>query len=122
MLEDFASFPALAAGLTIILCLVFYKQNNTLREKYKKLYSQKKQSEVRLGQIAEQIAPFLDHFPYNPKVAQFLGNPIDYVVFEEEEVVFVEVKSGNSRLTKKQRLIKENIENGRVKFKEIRIK
>lgn len=109
--------------ISLALVLLWLRRElNKSKFKYKKLYSQKKQSEVRLGQIAEQIAPFLDHFPYNPKVAQFLGNPIDYVVFEEEEVIFVEVKSGNSRLTKKQRLIKENIENGRVKFKEVRIK
>ena len=92
------------------------------RKKYKKLYSQKKQSEVRLGQIVEQIAPFLDKFSHDPKQAQFLGNPIDYVVFEEDRVVFVEIKSGNSRLSKKQRLIKSNIEEGKVEFEEIRIK
>ncbi len=113
---------ACLCGLFLIFIVRTYFINRNLKQKYTKLYSQKKQSEVRLGQIAEQIAPFLDHFPYNPKAAQFLGNPIDYIVFEEDEVIFVEVKSGNSRLTKKQRLIKDNIENGRVKFKEIRIK
>lgn len=108
--------------LLFVLAIRAFYLNKHLRGKYKKLYSQKKQSEVRLGQITEHIAPFLDHFPYNPKSAQFLGNPIDYIVFEESEVVFIEIKTGGSRLTKKQRLIKNNIEEGRVSFKEIRIK
>ena len=115
-------YLSLAAALALTLCFFIYRENNTLREDYRKLLSQKKKSEVVTGQIAEKLAPFTDHFPYNPQDAQFLGNPIDYVVFEKEEVVFVEVKSGNSRLTKKQRFIKNNIEEGRVSFKEIRIK
>jgi len=93
-----------------------------LRWRYKKLYSQKKQSEVRLGQITEQLVPFLNQFPYDPTRAQFLGQPIDYIIFQDNKIIFVEVKSGNSRLSKKQKLIKSNIEDGNVEFHEIRIK
>ena len=93
-----------------------------LRWRYKKLYSQKKQSEVRLGQIAEQLVPFLNQFPYDPTRAQFLGQPIDYIIFQDDKIIFVEVKSGNSRLSKKQKLIKSNIEDGNVEFHEVRIK
>ena len=93
-----------------------------LRWRYKRLYSQKKQSEVRLGQITEQLVPFLNQFPYDPKQAQFLGQPIDYIIFQDDKVIFVEVKSGNSRLSKKQKLIKSNVEDGNVEFHEIRIK
>lgn len=110
--------------ITVLVLILFLLRRELSKSKlkYNKLCYQKKQSEIRLGQIAEQVAPFLDHFPYNPKEAQFLGNPIDYVVFGKDEVVFVEVKSGGSRLTKKQRLIRDNIKNGKVKFEEIRIK
>ena len=98
-------------------------------EKYKKLkkdfdtlLSHKKSSEVRLGQISEQLAPFLDLFPYDPKKISFLGNPIDYVYFGEDKVVIIEIKSGNSRLSKKQKLIKSLIKGGKVEWDEIRIK
>ena len=98
-------------------------------EKYKKLkkdfdtlLSHKKSSEVRLGQISEQLAPFLDLFPYDPKKISFLGNPIDYVYFGEDKVVIIEIKSGNSRLSKKQKLIKSLINGGKVEWDEIRIK
>ena len=57
-----------------------------------------------------------------PCKLNFWGRPIDYIIFQDDKVVFVEVKSGNSRLTKKQRLIKSHIEAGNVEFHEIRIK
>jgi len=84
--------------------------------------SQKKSSEVRLGQIAEQLVPFLDHFNYDPKTCHFLGQPIDYIVFSEDEVVFIEVKTGNSQLSKSQKMIRNNVSKKRVRFEEIRIK
>lgn len=84
--------------------------------------SQKKSSEVRLGNIAEKLAPFLEDFPYDPEDAIFAGKPIDYIVFDDEAVVFVEIKSGNSQLSKKQRHIRDLIKNNCVEWKEIRIK
>ena len=93
-----------------------------LKKEFEKLLSHKKSSEVRLGQIAEQLAPFLDKFPYDPKKISFLGNPIDYVYFGEDKVTIIEVKSGNSRLSKKQKAIKKLILEGKVEWDEIRIK
>ena len=111
-----------SAAIALSLCLFIYRENNTLRASYKKLLSQKKQSEIVLGQITEKLVPFTDHFPYNPQEAQFLGNPIDFIVFEKDKITLVEVKSGRSRLTKKQRDIKDLVKKGKVEFNEIRIK
>lgn len=86
-----------------------------------KLLSQKKSSEVRLGQISEQLVPFLDKFKYDPKNAHFIGMPIDYVVFNNDEILFIEVKSGGSTLSKKQSEIKKLINGGKVRFETIRI-
>ena len=90
-------------------------------EARKKILSQKKSGEVRLGHIAEKLAPFLEDFTYNPENAIFLGQPIDYVVFEDDEVVFAEIKSGKAQLSPKQRHIKKLIENNCVSWKTIRI-
>jgi len=90
-------------------------------EARKKILSQKKSGEVRLGHIAEKLAPFLEDFTYNPENAIFLGQPIDYVVFEDDEVVFTEIKSGKAQLSPKQRHIKKLIENNCVSWKTIRI-
>ena len=88
---------------------------------YTKLLSQKKSSEVRLGQISEQLVPLLDKFKYDPRNAHFIGMPIDYIVFNNDEVIFVEVKSGASTLSKKQSEIKKLITDGKVRFETIRI-
>ena len=81
------------------------------------------------GQIAEQMAPVLPGFPYLPADARFLGEPIDYVVFngqtnlgtngigeEELEIILLEVKHGQSKLTPVQRAIAAAVGKGRVRF------
>jgi len=78
-------------------------ENKILKDNYSKLLSQKKSSEVRLGQISENLAPFLKDFKYDPKRTHFLGNPIDYVIFEEDKVVFLEIKSGEAKLSQSQK-------------------
>jgi len=91
-------------------------------ESRKKTLSQKKSSEVRLGNIAETLAPFLDQFDFDPENCIFLGRPIDYISFEDEVITLIEVKSGKSQLNKKQRHIRDLINNNQVAWKEIRIK
>lgn len=86
-----------------------------------KVTSQKKSSEVRLGHIAETLAPFLDQFEFEPEECSFLGQPIDYVSFGQDEITFIEIKSGKSQLSAKQRKIRDQIQNGKVNWKEVRI-
>ena len=92
------------------------------KEAKKKVTSQKKSSEVRLGHIAETLAPFLDQFEFDPEACTFLGKPIDYISFGEEEITFIEVKSGNSQLNNNQRRVRDLIKDKKVGWKEIRIK
>lgn len=90
-------------------------------EKRKKVLSQKKSGEVRLGHIAETLAPFLDQFEFEPERCSFLGQPIDYISFGDDEITFIEVKSGNSQLSQKQRHIRDLVKQKAVSWKEIRI-
>lgn len=83
--------------------------------------SHRKSSEVRTGQIAETMAPFLSGFRYDPKRATFIGNPIDFVVFDTKGVHFIEVKSGKSRLSKGQKTIRDQINSGKVTFELFRV-
>lgn len=78
---------------------------------------------VRLGQISEHIVGLLPDFPLNMKGMRFLGSPIDYVAFDfdKEEIVFIEVKTGDSKLTDKQKKVKEWVSTGKVRFMQIRI-
>jgi len=47
--------------------------------------------------------------------------PIDYVIFTDDEVVFLEVKSGQSYLSKRQQQIKDAVLAGKVIWAEYRI-
>jgi predicted Holliday junction resolvase-like endonuclease len=76
---------------------------------------------VRLGQIAEHLVPVLRYFKYDPKKAHFLGMPVDYIIFENDKIVFLEVKTGRSSLSRTQRDIKKLITEGKVVWEEIRL-
>ena len=99
----------------------FKKQISESNLKIKRDLSLRKSRETLFGQSAEKVAPFLDAFGFDPQKSQFLGQPIDYVVFEEEEIAFVEIKTGKARLTKKQKDIKKLVENKKITWKEVRI-
>ncbi len=93
------------------------------REKNRALLSQKKSSETRLGQISEHLIPFLKECPYDPKTMHFIGAPIDFIVFnfDDGSISFLEIKSGNSNPSKRQKTIKNIIKSGRVFYEEMRI-
>lgn len=113
---------------TVICCLIviaklretqlLLKQLETTNET---LLSQKKSSEIVTGHISEKLAPLTKQFKYNPRNAVFIGMPIDYIVFEDDKIVFVEIKSGASKLTSKQKSIKKLIDSKLVEWETIRI-
>jgi predicted Holliday junction resolvase-like endonuclease len=105
---------------TFILYVIASINKLTWQEKYNSLLSKKKSSETRIGQVYEQMAPFLDGFKHNPKDSHFLGQPIDYVIFEEDKIVFLEVKYGKSQLSPKQEAIKRLVEGKKVVWEELR--
>jgi predicted Holliday junction resolvase-like endonuclease len=82
---------------------------------------------VLKGQAAEQLAPLSAGFPYLPNDSRFLGSPIDYLVFDglsedqELEIVFLEVKSGRAKLSKREAKIREAVMAGRVRWEELRL-
>lgn len=91
-------------------------ENQQLLDANKKILSQKKSSEIRLGKIAEQMAPLVRDWPYDPNYFRFLGSPIDGIQFNENSILFVEIKTGKSGLTDTQRDIKRLVKEGKVKF------
>jgi len=82
---------------------------------------------VLSGQFSEQIAPYMPGFEFSPSECRFIGKPIDLIVFkgmdnkEIEEVVFVEVKTGNSKLSEQEKHLKKAIEDKKVRWKEYRM-
>ena len=105
-----------------VLILLFWRRSiNKYQEQLNKLLSQKKSSEVRTGQIAEHFTPLLKEFKYDRKQARFLASPIDFIIFEEDEIIFMEVKTGKSQLNKNQRRIRDQIKNKQVRWEVLRI-
>lgn len=83
---------------------------------------------VLSGQMLEQVAPFLPDFPCNPADVRFVGKPIDFVAFPGavdnkpiSEILFIEVKSGNSVLSEREKEIKNAVLKGKVRYVEYRV-
>lgn len=110
-------------GVFILLFLFWalWKENRKLRREIEALVSEKQGLSVKYGKTLEQFLPFMKNYPYRKERFRFLGNPIDGIQFEENEIIFVEFKTGKSKLSEAQKKIKELVENGRVRFKEIKI-
>jgi predicted Holliday junction resolvase-like endonuclease len=83
---------------------------------------------VIAGKVTEHLVPYLPEFRFNPKDARFVGSPVDIVVFdglddgaEDVSIVFVEIKTGSSALSARERRIREAIRAGRVGWEEVRV-
>jgi predicted Holliday junction resolvase-like endonuclease len=82
---------------------------------------------VTIGKVQEQLVPYLPSFPYNPKDVRFLGSPVDLVVFDGlaegrlRRVVFLEVKTGGSTLTQRERCVRDVIQARQVEWAELRV-
>jgi predicted Holliday junction resolvase-like endonuclease len=78
---------------------------------------------VTIGNVVEKIAPNLPGFPLTAADCRSLFEPIDYVLFKGLSVKgrvdalgFVEIKSGNSQLTREQRAVRALVEAGKVEY------
>jgi len=90
-----------------------------LRKSLKKINFSKSSLSVKYGKTMEELAPFMKNYPYNPENFKFIGSPIDGIQFDEDKIIFVEFKTGSSKLSKKQKKIKKMIEDKKLFFKEI---
>jgi len=87
----------------------------------------KRSRSVLTGQIGEQLSPYFPDFPCDHGDARFLGKPVDFVAFpgagagKPYEVLFIEVKSGDARLSAPEKALKEAVLAGRVRWVEYRL-
>ena len=100
-------------------------------EQWKKEHEQKirldaiqRSSAVTRGKVTEHIVPYLPGFDLDPKDIRFLGTPIDLIAFkglnasvEEVEIVFIEVKTGRSVLSARERAVKKAVEDKKVSWR-----
>lgn len=83
----------------------------------------KRSKAVINGQIMEQIMPYLPDFPCNPGDVRFIGKPVDYIGFigatekdEISEILFIECKTGGSKLSARERQIKNAVDSKKVRY------
>ena len=84
-----------------------------------------KSTSVTMGKMTEHMVPYLPGFGFNPSDARFIGSPIDLVVFdglgndEVKKIVFVEIKTGTSTLSTRERLVRDAILANNVEWIEV---
>ncbi|RLG12322.1 hypothetical protein DRN69_06910 [Candidatus Pacearchaeota archaeon] len=83
---------------------------------------------VLKGKIGEQIVVLLPEFKYNPADARFIGNPIDYLIFDgysenkKVKITFMDIKKGKyAKLSKQQKRIKEAVDSKRIKWETLNL-
>ncbi len=117
----------------VVVRLIMLLQQRGLIDSARRKSVEQSRSTLK-GKMAEQMAPMLPGFPYLPSDARFLGDPVDYVVFNgytsvkddnadgaDLELVIIDIKHGRSSLTPCQRAVARAVEDGRVRFEVVRI-
>jgi len=65
----------------------------------------------------------MERYPFNSQDFRFIGTPVDGLQFEEDKVVFIEIKAGRSAgLSQKQERIKRLIQDRKVEWFEFSIR
>jgi predicted Holliday junction resolvase-like endonuclease len=87
----------------------------------------KRSKRVTKGNSIEQLAPYLVDIGH-PSDIRFLGSPVDFICFKNaaairngdedqiEKILLVDIKTGQSKLSKVQRRIRDAVAEGRIEF------
>lgn len=122
LMEAWLFFIGLLFGVIITLIAVYRLVISPLREKMERSIEQKRSLSVTYGKITEQFAPFMQSYPFSPENFRFIGSPIDGIQFEDDKIIFVEIKTNKSKLSPLQKKIKELVKRGKVEWFEFDIR
>ena len=130
-LWQFAALMCLAFLVCFFLLMVTFAKLR--REKRGRRHaideSLERSRSVLRGQVSENFAPLLPGFPFNHKDARFLGQPVDFLVFDglsdsdgqaDVSLYFVEIKTGNSALSKREQAVRNAVIQNRVHWLTLR--
>ena len=121
MIFEILSLILVIICITLVLILKNLKYKYSLQEKFNEnLKYDYKSMNIKHGKSFENLFPFMNNYPYEPRNFRFIGDPIDGLSFEDGKIVFMEFKTGTSKLSEKQKKIKELVENKKVEWKEIK--
>jgi len=132
--KDLEADKSFIDKLNIIKREIDITNNKLLQEKIaerKEFYVSdaiRRSGSVSKGKVVENFAPFLINDKLNPNEIVFMGSPIDLISFTNIDsksklsIDFLEIKSGNATLSKKQKLIRNAINAKRVFYKKVMLK
>ena len=84
----------------------------------------KRSQSVQHGFVSEQLVPFIQT-KFSPKDMRFIGGVIDYIAFDglsdynnskEVYISLIDIKTGNSSLSTRQRRVRDAIIKGNINF------
>lgn len=114
-------FPAVAIILFLLLIVQTVRLHSGRRRL--RLDAIRRSKAVIGGQMIEQVAPFLPGFPCNPADCRFIGKPVDFVAFPGlaetntvDEILLIEVKTGKSDLSAREKDVRRAVREGRVRY------
>ena len=125
-----AGVSAVLAGAIAALYLAFQLRFERWKTEYTKAVRRDailRSQAATVGKVSEQLVPYFPAFHWNPRDAKFLGAPVDFIVFDGlsegvvRRVVFVEVKTGSSSLSARERLLRDAIHQRRVEWRELQL-
>ena len=111
------------AVVLAIVCMLYYqtrKELLLLRQIHEELLHEHRSVMVKHGMSFEQLFPFMENYPYNPRNFRFIGTPIDGLSFEEDKVVFIKFKTGHATLSALQKRIKDVVTKKKVEWREVK--
>ena len=128
-----APIVIIAAAACVIVCYVVYRvidlRAQIKFERWKAAHSDRigrdairGSQNALMGRVSERVAPYLPNFGFNPRDARFIGDPVDFIVFdglsegEVRRVIFVEVKTGAGTLNGNERKVRTAIQERRVQW------
>lgn len=127
LFDGLSSFPDVAETKRKEFLDELSKRMDELKKR--KLYvdvgAEKKTIEVGFGKIIEKIVPAHKAFNIARCDCRPLFEPIDFIVFNGmsemniNSVTFLEVKTGNSKLSSNERKIRDAVDDKRVEYKAI---
>lgn len=103
----------------------FRSEQIDLRERRKHISegSQAGAKAVNIGFTLETLAPALPTFPLDRRDCRPLGDPIDFIVFENlarrgrvDRIILGDVKTGSARLSDRQKSIRTAVEQKRLEW------
>ena len=109
-------------GVLVFFLLYYRKKLKKIESQLDELTFAKRSQQVKHGKNWEHFVPFMKNFAKACEKDNFvfIGMPIDGICFDDDHIKFVEIKTGKSSLNSKQRKVRAQIKEGKVKWVELK--